>query len=103
MVRSLLHVLGQSALIHFPLLLIFLLWSIFNGYTFVVKVGSADIYNSNNDNPMAWTAGDYISTEMLPDTVIRIGKLNNYLIAFGSASIEYFWDARTSQQLPAKV
>jgi hypothetical protein len=71
-----------------------------NGYTFVVKVGSADIYNSNNDNPMAWTAGDYISTEMLPDTIIRIGKLNNYLIAFGSASIEYFWDAANVSQSP---
>jgi hypothetical protein len=64
-----------------------------DGYVFVAKVGTADIYNSTLDNPLAWTAGDFITAEMEADNLIRIAKINNYIVAFGRNSIEYFWDA----------
>jgi len=64
-----------------------------DGYLFVVKTNSADIYNSNLNDPMLWTAGDFISAEMEGDYVLRIAKINNYLIAMGSTSLEYFWDS----------
>lgn len=64
-----------------------------DGYLFLVKSGTADIYNSNLNDPLAYTTGDFISCEMFPDTVLKFAKLNNYLVAMGSASIEYFWDA----------
>ena len=64
-----------------------------DGYVFLVKSGTADIYNSNLNDPLLYTAGNFITAEMLPDTLVRLERLNNYLIAFGSASIEYFWDA----------
>lgn len=64
-----------------------------DGYLLLVKAGTADIYNSNLNDPLAWTAGDFISAEMDGDRLIRIAKLNNYLLAFGTSTIEYFWDA----------
>jgi hypothetical protein len=64
-----------------------------DGYLFLVKTGTADIYNSDLNDPLLYTPGNFISCEMFPDTVLKFAKLNNYLLAFGSASIEYFWDA----------
>lgn len=71
-----------------------------DGYLFLAKSSTADIYNSNLNNPMAWTAGDFISAEMEGDYIRRIAKLNNYLVAFGTYSIEYFWDAGNSPGSP---
>lgn len=71
-----------------------------DGYLFLVKAGTADIYNSDLNDPLAWTSGDFISAEMLPDTVIRISRLNNYLIVLGSSSIEYFFDAGNASGSP---
>jgi len=64
-----------------------------DGYLFLAKASSADIYNSNLNDPLNWTAGTLVQTEMEADYVLRIAKLNNYLVAFGSETIEYFWDA----------
>lgn len=71
-----------------------------DGYLFLVKANTADIYNSNLNDPLAYTAGDFLSCEMFPDTVLKFSKLNNYLIAFGSSSIEYFWDAANATGSP---
>lgn len=71
-----------------------------DGYLFLVKANSADVYNSDLNNPMAWTPGNFISAEMRGDLVIRIAVLNNYLIVFGTESIEYFWDAGNSSGSP---
>jgi hypothetical protein len=71
-----------------------------DGYLFLVKEGTADIYNSNLNDPLLYTAGDFISCEMFPDTVIKFAKLNNYLVAMGTASIEYFWDAANATGSP---
>lgn len=71
-----------------------------DGYLFLVKTNTADIYNSNLNDPMSWTAGDLLSAEMEGDWIKRIAKINNYLIAFGTNSIEYFWDAGNSPGSP---
>jgi len=71
-----------------------------DGYLFLVKAGTADIYNSALNDPLAYTAGEFISCEMFPDTVLKFAKLNNYLVAFGSGSIEYFWDAGNASGSP---
>jgi hypothetical protein len=64
-----------------------------DGYLFVAKTGTADVYNSNLDNPALWTAGDYASAEMYPDTLKALSKSNNYIYAVGSNSVEYLYDA----------
>lgn len=71
-----------------------------DGYLFIVKVSTADIYNSNLNDPLAYTAGDFITAEMEGDQLIRIAKINNYIAAMGSNSIEYFWDAGIASGSP---
>lgn len=71
-----------------------------DGYLFLVKSGTADIYNSDLNDPLAWTTSNFISAEMLPDTIKYFSKLNNYLIVMGSDSIEYFWDAANESGSP---
>lgn len=64
-----------------------------DGYLFLAKRNTADIYNSDLNDPLAWTPGNLIAAEMDGDYLIRIAKLNNYLLAMGTGTIEYFWDA----------
>lgn len=71
-----------------------------DGYLFLVKTSSADLYNSNLNDPLAYTAGDFISSEIIPDRVTYVTKLNNYILLFGNDSIEYFWDAANATGSP---
>lgn len=71
-----------------------------DGYVLVVKAGTADIYNSDLNNPLAWTPGNFISAEMSPDLLKRICKVNNYVVALGTESLEYFWDAGNATGSP---
>ncbi len=71
-----------------------------DGYLFLAEEDSADLYNSNLNDPLLWTAGDFISSEMFPDKILHIAKLNNYLLTFGSSSVEYFWDAAVESGSP---
>jgi hypothetical protein len=64
----------------------------YNGYLLLVKSGTGDCYNSDVDDPMTWTAGNFITAEISSDDVSQIAKLNNYFVLFGRYSIEYFYD-----------
>lgn len=64
-----------------------------DGYLFLARANSAEIWNSLNNDPFSWDTTTFIGTEMEADLVLRIAKLNNYLVAFGKETIEYFWDA----------
>lgn len=71
-----------------------------DGYLFVIKTGTGDIYNSDLDDPTSWTAGNYITTEINPDFAIAIAKVKNYLVAFGTDGVEFFYDAANLQGSP---
>lgn len=71
-----------------------------DAYLFVAKANSEDIYNSNLDDPLAWTPGDYISAEMYPDRIVALSRNNNYLYAIGNNSVEYFYDAAVATGSP---
>jgi hypothetical protein len=63
-----------------------------NGYLFLIESGTANIWNSDNDDPTAWTADTYIQAEINSDRALRLLKAKNYLVCLGTASAEYFWD-----------
>lgn len=71
-----------------------------DGYLFVLASGTSDLYNSDLNNPLLWTPGNFISAEIDADTAKGVYKLNNYLVVFGSKSIEYFWDAANATGSP---
>lgn len=73
---------------------------VIDGYLFLAKAYTNDIYNSNLDHPELWTAGDYISAEMYADTIVALAKNNNYLYALGTDSIEFFFDNANSTGTP---
>lgn len=64
-----------------------------NGYVFLIEANSGNIWNSDNDDPTAWTAGSYITAEISSDYAVRMVKVKNYLVVLGNNSAEYFWDA----------
>lgn len=63
-----------------------------NGYLFLIETGTANIWNSDNDDPTAWTASSYIQAEINSDKAVRLLKAKNYLVCMGTTSAEYFWD-----------
>jgi hypothetical protein len=71
-----------------------------DGYLFLAKSGTGDIYNSNLNDPLAWTAGSFISSEMYPDDIQAIVKINNYILAIGKEGSEYFYDAANATASP---
>lgn len=71
-----------------------------DNYLFVAKANTADIYNSNLDDPTTWTSGNYIAAQMYPDTIKALSKNNNFLYAVGSASVEYFYDNANASGSP---
>lgn len=71
-----------------------------DGYIFVFKNGTDEIYNSNVDDPTSWTGGDFISAEMYPENITAITRHLQYVLIFGSHSTEVFYDAANASGSP---
>jgi hypothetical protein len=71
-----------------------------DGYIYLAKSATGDIYNSNLNDPTTWTAGNFISAEMYPDNIQALVRVNNYILAIGTTSSEYFYDAGNSPGTP---
>ena len=71
-----------------------------NGYVFLIESNSGNIWNSDNDDPFAWTAGQFIAAEISSDYALRLLKAKNYLVCLGYNSAEYFWDAANESGSP---
>lgn len=73
-----------------------------NGYVFLIDSNTNDIYNCDNDDPTAWTPGDYISAEMSGDYGIMLANMRSYVVCFGNKSLEMFYDAANASGSPMK-
>ncbi len=71
-----------------------------DGYIFLVKTNTGDIYNSDLDDPFAWTSGDFITAEISSDYALRMVKAKNYMIVLGYNSVEYFYDGANATGSP---
>lgn len=64
-----------------------------NSYLFAVNAAGNKIYNSTVGGVLTtWASTDFISAEQYADPVQWIDKHKNYLVAFGTQSIEFFYD-----------
>ncbi len=54
---------------------------------------SANIWGSNLNDPTTWTALNFINAYAINDTPVALGRYLNYIVAFKSSSIEFFYDA----------
>ena len=73
-----------------------------DGYVFVAKSGTDEIYNSDVDAPTAWTASSFLSAELFPDNIVALARHVNYVIAFGSFSTEFFYDNENASGSPLR-
>lgn len=73
-----------------------------DGYVFVAKSGTDEIYNSDVDAPTAWTASSFLTAEMYPDNIIALARQVNYIVAFGAFSIEFFYDNENASGSPLR-
>jgi hypothetical protein len=71
-----------------------------NGYLFLIESDSGNIWNSDLDDPFAWTAGQFVTAEISSDYALRLLKAKNYIVCLGANSAEYFWDADTVSGSP---
>jgi len=71
-----------------------------DGYLVGAKPGTADLYNSNLNDPFLWTAGDFITAEQYGDPILAVAKHHNYIVAFGQNSIEFLYDAAVTSGSP---
>lgn len=72
----------------------------FDSYIFTIKSGTPEIYNSNVDDPTAWTAGDFLSAEQYADDLVALIRHVNYIVAFGTYSVEFLFDAENASGSP---
>jgi len=64
--------------------------------TYTVVAGTdGRIYTSNPNDPTTWNGLNYITAESDPDNIVGIVKHLNYLLSFGTTSIDFFYDAGT--------
>lgn len=71
-----------------------------DGYLFLAKAGTGDVYNSDLNHPENWTPGSFLSSELYPDDIQALVKINNYLLVIGTQGCEFFFDAGTSPGTP---
>ena len=72
-----------------------------DGFIFVMD-DQGFIYNSNINDPTAWNPEDFINAEYEPDKGVSLRKLGNYVVALGSNTTQFFYNASTSPGSPLR-
>lgn len=62
-----------------------------DGYIFILD-SDGKIYNSDLQDPLTWN-GDFITPEMYPDKAVYLSRQLNQIVAVGTYSVEFFYDA----------
>lgn len=70
-----------------------------DGYIFLPDANSIDIYNSDITQPYGWGALAIAAAESFPDYVTGLARQNNYIIAFGDSSTEFFYNQALADDL----
>lgn len=73
--------------------------SYMDGYIFA-GTSAGRIYNSNVGDPTQWQPSNYISAEMYSDDLVGFARQNNMLVALGTSSTQFFYDAANATGSP---
>lgn len=71
-----------------------------DGYIFLAGQGGQTIYNSKLQDPYTWPSDGFIDAEMYPDNLVALTKNLNYIVAVGTASVEFLYDNANSTGSP---
>jgi len=69
-----------------------------DGYICLPK--GSDIFSCDLDTPSSWNSSNFVSAESFPDPIVGLARQNNQIIAFGSSSTEFFYDAANASGSP---
>lgn len=70
-----------------------------DGYIFVMTT-DGKIWNSDLNDGTSWTATGYITAEMEDDVGVYLAKYRNHIVAFGSRTTEFFYNAGNPTDSP---
>lgn len=63
-----------------------------DGYVFLAEPATQTIRNSTLSDPTTWPLDGFIDAEMFPDDIQTLTKAQNYIVAVGIQSCEFFYD-----------
>jgi hypothetical protein len=66
--------------------------AVLDGYLFVMDT-KGTIYNSDLNDPTSWDATNFIASQREEDAGVFLTKHHDHLVAIGTKSIEFFYDA----------
>jgi hypothetical protein len=70
-----------------------------DGYLFV-STNNGHIYNSDLNTPTSWQASNLLDAEAYPDELVALARVGVYIVAFGTQSTEYFYNAANPTGTP---
>jgi hypothetical protein len=70
-----------------------------DGFAFIMDTNGA-IWNSDTNSLANWTASSFITKQIKQDTIVGLARLKNQLLAFGSQTVEVFYNAGNSTGSP---
>lgn len=73
-----------------------------DGYLFVADA-RGNIYNSDLNDPTSWSASNFIAVESYADDMVALARQGQYIVAFGTQSIQFFYDAGNPTGTPLAV
>lgn len=73
-----------------------------NGYLFVAKSGTDEIWNSDLNIAGDWTSTSFLSVTLYPDNLVALARQMSYIVAFGTFSTEFFYDNANATGSPLK-
>lgn len=73
--------------------------AILDGYLFIMDEDGV-IYNSEVDAPQTFPATGFLEAERENDKGVYLGKHNEHIVAFGTRTIEFFYDAANTSGSP---
>lgn len=66
--------------------------AVLNGRLYVGTT-DGDIYESNLEEPTAWNGLAFVNAEISPDDLVYVGEHHQHIVAIGTRSLEFFYDA----------
>jgi len=61
--------------------------------TYYVMTPNGQIYGSELEDPLTWSGLNVIKAGSMPDSGVAIRRMINYVVAFGTYTTEFFYDA----------
>jgi hypothetical protein len=71
-----------------------------DGYLFLARANTSEVYNSILGVYESWVAGQYITTAQFAGDITALTKQQNYILAFKEASVEFLYNAGNTTGSP---